>query len=117
MLKIEVSHLKLYGYHGYYVEERILGTWYEYSVFYEGNIDSDYLMDSLDRTFNYESIVSVCREVNGSSASLIETLAIEIANRLMAIAKIGKITVQVTKFNPAFGSVNANVRCSFSVCK
>ncbi len=115
MLIIEVDSLRLYGYHGYYAEERILGSWYEYSVIYEGSINTAEISDSLNNTFNYETIVQTCKEVNTSPVSLIETLTYEIAKRLTAKAPKGKITVKLIKRNPPFGNINANVSCTYSI--
>ncbi len=113
MAKVGIKGIKLYGYHGFFKEESIIGAWFIYDVEVKYELDLENLNDSLQKVIDYGEIYEIVKAVNYKPKKLIETLAFEIKNEV--IKKFGQIDVKirVTKPNPPLGG---DVGATFFEC-
>ena len=72
---IALEGIRLYGRHGYYPEEEILGTEFIIDVYVEANIKEAAKSDELIHTVNYETIYLICQREMKNTSSLIEKIA------------------------------------------
>lgn|SRR5690606_8818970 len=106
---IRVKELRFFSHHGYYPEEQILGNEYFVSIevcfSFPNAID-----DRLENTLNYESLYDVAKKEMEKPQKLLETVADNILNKIIAISdndSTEKIKVSVCKINPPFGGDKA----------
>ncbi|MGM0688516.1 MAG: dihydroneopterin aldolase [Bacillota bacterium] len=109
MDRIIVERIVCFGYHGVLLEEQTMGQ--EFQVSLELGIDLSSLKDDqLDQVPDYRAAVSIVEEVMyGQSRRLLETLACQIADKLLAIPGIIEATVEVRKPNPPLPGVQGGV--------
>lgn len=102
MDKISLNDLSFYGYHGALPEENVLGQLYLVSLIFELDTRPAGENDDLTKTVDYRDAIHVVREVvTGPSVKLIETLAHQIAEKLLEhVTLASAITVRVTKPSP-----------------
>ena len=99
--RIILQGMRFYGYHGVNPEEKAQGQ--SYLVDLEVEVDlarpghSDALEDTVSYTHLYRAVKSV---MEGESRNLLERLAQEIADRLLADFPLQAVTVTVKKPNP-----------------
>ena len=99
--QIILNGMRFYGYHGVNPEEKTQGQ--TYLVDLAADLDltrpghSDRLEDTVSYTHLYRTVKSV---VEGESRNLLEALAQNIANRLLADFPVESVTVTVKKPNP-----------------
>lgn len=100
--QITLKGLKFYGKHGYYDEERKTGNNFELDVKASGYFKESIKNDDLTKTFNYELVEEVAREVfSGKSEKLIEKLCFLIGETLFEKSpEIKLLVVSVRKLNP-----------------
>ena len=86
-LTINIDGITVFAKHGIYDEEKI-------------NNQSNYELDSLDETINYETfvneVIAICKN---NSFNLLETLAYTILNSFKRHEKISSMTVTIHKPN------------------
>lgn len=112
MKEVEVFHLniedlKVYGFHGWYKEERVVGQWYSFDLTLEiANSNSSEVQ--LSDTINYESISSTVKEIMKDSYKLIEELAFKVYGQIKKENKgVLKLAVRVSKVNPPVNGVGS----------
>lgn len=96
MILVEVRGLRVFGHHGVHREEREAGQDFLFDVELEAGDRgaSDRLEDAVD----YVAIAHAVREVSDAHAySLIEALAIAVADELRERFRVERATVRVTK--------------------
>jgi dihydroneopterin aldolase len=102
---LHIKDIKLYGFHGVYAEEQIVGGWYTVDIAIELPITTEKEMD-LSATINYESVVDLVRSEMGKPTHLIEELArkiyLEIGSRY---EEIMNLAVRVSKKHPPVNQV------------
>lgn len=103
MAKVGIQEIKLYGYHGFFEEENLIGGWFVYDVEVEYDLDLKNLDDSLKKVIDYAEIFEIVKKVNAKPRKLIETLAFDIKQKITK--KFGQIDskIRVTKLNPPLG--------------
>ena len=97
-MKVFLKGMEFYSYHGVNEEEKILGQRFRVDVeFYIDEVKGD----NIDDTVNYSHVYKLVREiVEEKNFNLIESLAKEIGNRILAIEKVKEVVVRVSKVSP-----------------
>lgn len=104
MSKVALEGMQFYAFHGYYEEERLMGTYFIVDVYVDTNFMMAASTDDLGGTVNYETIYFICRVEMKRTAKLIETVAQRIHNKLSALfTSASGITVRISKMNPPLG--------------
>ena len=75
MAQIALEGMRFYAYHGFYSEERMVGTHFEVDVYIETTFSRKVYMDDLYSTINYETVYFICKAAMKKPALLIETVA------------------------------------------
>lgn len=94
---IEIYGLELHGYHGVLPEERETGQTFLFDVTLTAH-DAGVRTDKLADTVDYTQVVACIAEVSdGRRYNLIEALAAEVADTLLARFDISRVRVRVRK--------------------
>jgi dihydroneopterin aldolase len=102
--KISLSSMRFYGYHGCLPEERKVGQHYFVDVDFYLDLTQAARHDELVATIDYGEVFKLAQEeLEGPSKNLIETLAFDVANRLMEKYHPDKVAVRVRKPKPPVG--------------
>ncbi len=97
-MTIKLSNLILYGYHGMYAEEKVVGGEFEVNiaVSYEENI----IISSIEQTINYSNIFEILQKHFAVKYDLLETLAQKIAEEIHnAFNQAQAINISIEKLN------------------
>lgn len=96
------------GRHGVFPAERELGARFVVDVTMEADLREAGRSDRLEDTVNYAHAYRVVREVvQGEPCHLIEAVAERIANRLLCLDRVERVTVRVRKRPPLEGEFTA----------
>ena len=111
MAIIGLEEIELYGYHGFYEEERRIGCRYQVDIEVSVDLDTAEWEDNISETVNYESLYAICEEEMKTQQKLIETLALRMAKRVKALStKVALVHVEVRKLNPPiYGQIGSAV--------
>jgi dihydroneopterin aldolase len=94
-MKVEIHGLEVHGFHGVKEEERRDGQAFLFDVTLEVPEPSN---DSIQATVDYRAVRDCVREVSdGSAFQLLETLAITLAEAIVARFEIDAVEVRVRK--------------------
>jgi dihydroneopterin aldolase len=102
MDKLVLKGLKFRGFHGYFDHERQDGNDFEVDLIFHTSLQKSAESDDLEQTIDY----SIAREIvasvmNGESVKLIETLTLNIGNRIFEkFSQLEKLEVVLRKLNP-----------------
>lgn len=113
---IRIAGIKSFGHHGVLPEEKRLGQRFTVSVDLEIDTRPAAAADNLKLTVNYAQVIRTVEEqLTGPPVYLIETLAQQIAARLLGtFAIVQAVTVEVSKpFAPVaaeFDSISVKIR-------
>lgn len=100
-IKVGLSGIKLFAFHGYYEEESLSGNWYETDVTVEYLPPAAAEADTLARTVNYESLFWIVHFEMSQPSKLIETVASRIFNNTKGqFANLSSITLRLGKLSP-----------------
>jgi dihydroneopterin aldolase len=84
--------------HGYYKEEHAKPQRFVVSITADTSLENAGTTDILGETVNYEQLRNIAHEVlMQSPKDLIESLAEEIALRVLALARVDQVIVQIEK--------------------
>ncbi len=99
--RISLTNMVFQGTHGVLDEEREIAQPFEVDIEIELDLAPAGRADDLDRTIDYREVIEICRSViEGPSRRLIESLAEEIATRILALGSQPRpvqVTVRVRK--------------------
>ena len=99
--KIILKGMKFYGFHGVNPEENVQGQSYVVDLEAEVDLARAGRTDSVDDTVSYSHLYrSVKAILEGEPRNLLERLAQETADRLLADFPLAAVTVTVKKPNP-----------------
>ena len=99
--RIILQGMRFYGYHGVNPEEKAQGQSYLVDLEAEVGLERPGLTDGLEDTVSYTHLYRAARAImEGDSRNLLERLAQEIADRLLADFPLEAVTVTVKKPNP-----------------
>ncbi|WAL61603.1 dihydroneopterin aldolase [Thermocoleostomius sinensis] len=101
---LNLTGIRAYGYVGALPEEQTLGQWFEVDLTLWLDLAPAGASDRLDDTYDYVAIVQAVQTlIRTIRCQLIETLAAEIAQRVLAsdqVAKVAQVRVRLTKLTP-----------------
>jgi dihydroneopterin aldolase len=102
MDKIFLNEMEFYGYHGVYPEENKLGQHFYVDLELDVDLKSAGMTDDLSKTVNYGEAFAKVREVmEGPAKKLLETVAEQISERLLAdFPLISACVVKIMKPKP-----------------
>ena len=117
-MKINLNNISLFGYHGVYNDEIENGQNFILNIsvkLKEKEASTDSIGDSVD----YVEIIKVVKMVfNGKRYNLLESLASDIADKILSSFKVKSISVSVQKTEPPIdvniGSVEVTLKRSSS---
>lgn len=113
--KLNVKGLKIFAHHGAIPQEQELGQKFEVDleILYEAL--RAHSTDNIEDTLNYVKVIKEVEEtVKSTRFRLLESLAHQIANRLMAkFEKIKKVKVSVRKISVPLDGILDHVEISF----
>jgi dihydroneopterin aldolase len=115
MLSIHLHKLLFHSYHGVHHEEKVLGGDFEVSV--TVNYKPVVLpIKRLEETVNYVSIYELVKQRMGLHTELLETLATEIAQEILArFSLVEEVNISITKLHPPIISFQGAVGVSFNL--
>lgn len=95
------NSIKLYGYHGIYKEEALVGTFFIVSIKAVLKVDFANELTNLENSVNYEELYQVLKNSFEQREDLIETVALNIYKALKKqFDQVQKWTVSIEKQNP-----------------
>lgn len=98
---IRLNNMVFYGYHGVTAAEKETGRRFEVDCELEADLASPGQSDSLTDTVDYAAVYQKVREiVEGKAFSLVESLAVSLANEILREFPVFKVTVRVRKIIP-----------------
>jgi dihydroneopterin aldolase len=105
---IRLNKMVFYGYHGVSAAEKETGRRFEVDCELETDLASPGQTDQLKDTIDYMSVYGKIREVvEGKAFSLIESLALALANMILEEFEVYRVTLRVRKMIPPIaGSVD-----------
>ncbi len=100
--RLIVSELEIFGFHGWYPEERAEGNLFRIDLELEGSLERAIATDRLEDSVDYTKVVETVRDVNEQKRfRLIESFAGAIADELLhRFPMIDRLTVRVRKLDP-----------------
>ena len=84
MGKITVKDLKIYAFHGCFLEEKKIGSHYKLDIWVDGDFSEAEQSDKLDKTVDYVAISDIAYQEMSISANLIEHVANRILDSVMS---------------------------------
>jgi 7,8-dihydroneopterin aldolase/epimerase/oxygenase len=104
MDRILMEGMAFFGRHGVHPAERETGVHFTVDVALELDASGAASSDDLGDTVDYGEAYDLVREVlEGDPCHLVETLAARVADRLLAITRVERVTVTVRKRPPLPG--------------
>ena len=98
---IAIEGMKFYAFHGYHAIEHKIGGNYLVDVYINTSLKKATETDRLKDTINYERIYQLVKSVMDESYHLLEHIASEIIDHIIAAAfDMKNIRVRVSKLNP-----------------
>jgi dihydroneopterin aldolase len=102
--RILMEGMAFFGRHGVFPAERELGARFMVDVELEGDLTDAAASDRLEDTIDYSRAYDLVRQVvEGESCHLLEAVADRIAARLLALKRVQRARVRVTKRPPLEG--------------
>ena len=96
MIVVELRGLRVFGHHGVHREEREAGQDFLFDIDLE--VGDRGATDNIDEAVDYVAVARTVREVSSARTySLIEPLAIDVADALRARFGVERATVRITK--------------------
>jgi len=102
-MKVFLKGMEFFAYHGVNKEEKILGQRFKVDVeFYVDEVKGD----NIDNTVSYSYVYKLVRKiVEEKNFNLMESLAKEIGNEILAIDKVKEVLVKVIKVSPPINGI------------
>jgi dihydroneopterin aldolase len=108
MDRIELKGMSFQGRHGVRDAEREHAQEFRVDVEVEADLASAGHSDKLGDTVDYTRVRAAAREViEGPSRGLLETLAADIAERVLALPLVATVSVRVSKFPASMQPIDA----------
>lgn len=101
MAIIALENIQLYGKHGCYESEALIGGHYELDIYVRASISRAAETDELEDTIDYEGVYNYCVDVFAERHNLLESLAFKMAEGLVQNFEdaIG-VCVKISKIHP-----------------
>lgn len=96
--RIVLAGMRFFGYHGVLPQERARGQEFVVDVEVEADLSSAGRSDALEETVDYRAVYEAARAVlTGEPRHLLESVAGEIAGRVLALPRVEAVVVRVRK--------------------
>jgi dihydroneopterin aldolase len=106
--EVRLDDVRLFGYHGLFKEERILGNWFVLHVSVTKQISQEFA-DDISRTMDYGQLYQVCVEVMRQPVDLLETLCEQIAFRFKGLhPDFFEMEIRIRKEHPPMGMLGGS---------
>ncbi len=101
MAIIALENIHLYGKHGCYDAEAMLGGHYEMNIYVKTDVREAAETDDLKHTIDYEAVYNYCIEIFSTRHNLLETLAYKMAHGLLKkYDSAHAVRVKLSKLHP-----------------
>lgn len=101
MDKVFLRGIKAYGIHGVLESEKLAAQLFEVDLEVLGDFERAALSDDLDHTVDYSEIGSLVIEaIAECSFNLLESLALEIVNRILKMEHVKEVEATLRKVHP-----------------
>lgn len=98
MDKVRVQGLQVYGHHGVFPEERVLGQVLVVDLEVGCDLQAAGLTDDLNHSISYVDLVAIARDVvQHTDYQLLEAIAEDIARRVLALERASTVSVRIEK--------------------
>src|SRR5690349_4792401 len=98
MDRIELRGMSFQGHHGVRDDERAQAQEFRVDIRVEADLTSAAASDHLEDTIDYRQLRAAAKEViEGPSRKLLESLAGEIADRILALPRVHSVLVRIAK--------------------
>lgn len=115
MDKVRLHGIVLFAHLGVHEAERQVGQKIRIDVEMTADLDPAGRSDSLHQTIDYEKVYRLVEEtVAGSACRLLETLALNLIDHLLAAFPVSEVTVRVQKPNVPFQGTMSAVEVELS---
>lgn len=95
---IDISGIRSYGYIGVFPEEQVLGQWFEVDLRLEIDLAKAGRSDRLEDTLNYAAVIMLVQTLLQTARyALLERMATEIADRILALPDQPPLTAVLVK--------------------
>ncbi len=94
-MTIELYGLELFGHHGVLESEKLHGQRFLYDLWLE--VGERGRSDRIEEAVDYREVLEAVREVNGRPHELLESLAADVAEALLARFALPRVRVRVRK--------------------
>lgn len=114
-MKITLSNIEFYAYHGVLPQERTVGGWYSMDISVTTENEEATETDNLSDTINYAEIYDIAKKEMAVPSKLIEHVAGRILRSIhRAFPQVDIATIKLTKKHPPIpgASINATVELS-----
>lgn len=113
LMKIELTDLRFFAYHGLYAEERKIGNAYEINLIISYAIKSEIITD-IAETINYAAVYDLVKNEMINPADLLETVAMKIVKRIHdSFPQAKKIEIAVYKLHPPIEKFQGKVGVNY----
>ncbi len=111
LVRISLSKIRMFGFHGLHAEERLAGAEYEISM--EVYFTAAHMISKLDETVDYVNIHEIIRAEMNNPRPLLETVCMEIANRVKEhYPNVSEINITISKINPPLANFRGELGVS-----
>lgn len=115
LLKIELTALRFFAYHGLYAEERKTGNEYEINLVISYPAKSE-IITSLAETINYAVVYDLLKNEMINPADLLETVAMTIVKKIHdSFPQIKEIEIAVSKLHPPIEKFQGHVGVRYQI--
>jgi dihydroneopterin aldolase len=115
MLSIHLHNIVFFAHHGIYEEEKILGNEFELNITIRHSpqhLPVKHLADTVD----YIAVYELVKKRMAIPTSLLETLATEIAQQILAQFSLAEtVFISIKKMHPPVSQLKGNVGVSFEL--
>ena len=113
MFTVSLEDLQFHSFHGLHPEERILGNRFVVNV--AVGLKDEGLISTMKQTVDYEALYTIIKKRMQAPTPLLETLAGEIADSIMACdSRIQNVNVKIKKKYPPISGIEGSVCVSCS---
>jgi 7,8-dihydroneopterin aldolase/epimerase/oxygenase len=96
---ISVRDLKLYGYHGIYEAERIIGNWFRINVRVFSAAPAE-TITSIEDTINYATVFELVKKIFSTPTPLLESICMRMSEEISSeFSSAQKITIEIEKLH------------------
>jgi dihydroneopterin aldolase len=117
MLSIQLNNITLFGHHGIYEEEKLLGNEFELDIVVKHS-PKQLPVEHLSDTINYISVYELVKQRMAIPTPLLETLATDIARQILTRFSLAEsASVSIKKMHPPVSQFRGTVGVHFELTR